>query len=136
MVLLIDTNIVLDYLLKRGKDYDASRRIIVLCAESRVKGFLAFHSVSTLWYVMRKLDDKLRRTYMKQICKFFEVVGASHASVECALDNESFKDFEDCLQDKCAQAVHANYIITRNVADFVHSSVKAVTPEEFLTLYD
>ena len=53
-----------------------------------------------------------------------------------AVQNIDFRDFEDCLQDKCAQAVHANYIITRNVADFVHSSVKAVTPEEFLTLYD
>ena len=27
---------------------------------------------------------------------------------------DNFKDFEDCLQDRCAEKVSANYIITRN----------------------
>ena len=52
-----------------------------------------------------------------------------------ALDNANFKDFEDCLQDECAAAVHADYIITRNAKDFMYSRVKAVTPEEFLKLH-
>ena len=31
---------------------------------------------------------------------------------------ENFKDFEDCLQDRCAENVAENYIITRNKKDF------------------
>ena len=45
---------------------------------------------------------------------------------------ESFKDFEDCLQDRCAKSVDADYIITRNVDDFANSDVPALLPEKLL----
>lgn len=35
---------------------------------------------------------------------------------------------------KCAESCNADYIITRNVKDFAESSVRAITPEEFLEL--
>ena len=51
-----------------------------------------------------------------------------------AIKKSNFKDFEDCLQDKCAVGVNANYIITRNVDDFVGSEVPAILPEDFLKI--
>lgn len=45
---------------------------------------------------------------------------------------KEFRDFEDCLQDRCAQGIGAGYIITRNVADFNGSEIPAITPEDFL----
>ena len=45
-----------------------------------------------------------------------------------------FKDFEDCLQDRCAENIKAEYIITRNVKDFEGSTVQAVLPEKFLEI--
>lgn len=42
--------------------------------------------------------------------------------------------FEDCVVAKCAESCNADYIITRNVKDFAGSSVRAITPEEFLEL--
>lgn len=45
-----------------------------------------------------------------------------------------FKDFEDCLQDRCAKSVNAEYIITRNVEDFSKSEVPAMLPEDFWEL--
>ena len=41
-------------------------------------------------------------------------------------------NFEDCLQDRCAEEVSANYIITRNTADFEASVVSAIEPDEWL----
>lgn len=64
-----------------------------------------------------------------------EVTGASHSQVRQAVEKECFDDFEDCLQDECAKAVKADYIITRNKTDFSFSDTKAVTPEEFLEVY-
>ena len=46
-----------------------------------------------------------------------------------ALDNEDFSDFEDCLQEKCAVAVSADYIVSRNLKDFVSSRVPAILPK-------
>jgi predicted nucleic acid-binding protein len=44
----------------------------------------------------------------------------------------NFPDFEDAVL--CATASHekADYIITRNVKDFVDSPVKAITPDELV----
>ena len=44
---------------------------------------------------------------------------------------EEFKDFEDCLQDECAKQVFADYIITRNIADFTTSEIPSLTPADF-----
>ena len=49
-----------------------------------------------------------------------------------ALDNEYFSDFEDCLQEECAVAISADYIVTRNTKDFASSRVPAILPDEFL----
>ncbi len=47
---------------------------------------------------------------------------------------EKFKDFEDCLQDRCARKADAKYIITRNTEDFSESEVPAISPEKFLNV--
>lgn len=36
----------------------------------------------------------------------------------------SLGDFEDCLQDKCAKDIGADYIITCNVKDFENSELE------------
>ncbi|HVT16252.1 MAG TPA: PIN domain-containing protein [Thermoanaerobaculia bacterium] len=42
-----------------------------------------------------------------------------------------FEDFEDAALASAAEAAKCELIITRNVADFIYSPVRAVTPEEF-----
>lgn len=44
---------------------------------------------------------------------------------------DDFKDFEDCLQNKCAETVDAKFIVTNNVKDFNMSTITAVTPAQF-----
>ena len=46
-----------------------------------------------------------------------------------ALENETFPDFEDCLQSLCAAAFHAEHIITRNEKDYVASEIPAISSE-------
>ena len=50
---------------------------------------------------------------------------------ELSLDEKNYDDFEDCLQDRCAESIEAEYIITRNVVDFAGSEVTAISPEDF-----
>ncbi len=66
------------------------------------------------------------------ICEFLETAGVNHNQVLRAIQMEKFKDFEDCLQDRCAVSVGAKYIITRNTEDFTESQVPAISPESFL----
>ena len=48
---------------------------------------------------------------------------------------DDFPDFEDCLQEECAKQVAANYIITRNTADFLVSSIPSITPADFVNQF-
>lgn len=132
MVVLIDTNVVIDFLITREPYYKASGEIIEKCANKEVTGYIAFHSIPNLWYILRKVPEDKRRKWLIDLCSFIRITGVSHEEVVKAIEMKAFKDFEDCLQDRCAESVGAGYIITRNVADFVYSKVPAISPEEFL----
>lgn len=73
---------------------------------------------------------------LKKLCLVLRVTGASHEKVCDAIDRDDFVDFEDCLQDECAKEVSADFIVTRNVEDFRHSQVKAITPQKLLEIVE
>lgn len=131
MVILLDTNVILNYLLKREPGYLYAEKILRKCAQGEFCGYMAFHSISILWYVLRKIPDEQRRVVLKNILAIINVTGASHEAVLSALDKADFKDFEDCLQDKCAVHVDAHYIVTDNIKDFQQSVTPAITSEMF-----
>ena len=133
MVLLLDTNIVLDYLLKRDSFYEEAKKVMEKCSEDGINGCIALHTITTMWYILRKVPDDQRRTALKSICELLEVVGTTHDEVVKALDMTSFKDFEDCIQTKCAKTAKADYVITRNKSDFTESEIPVLTPQEWLT---
>ena len=136
MEVLIDTNIIMDYITRRksSPNLDASVRTIESCAIPDIHAFVAFHSISNLWFNLRTIPNEIRRQWLIHICELLTVVGANHDHVVRALQNNRFPDFEDCLQDECAANANADYIITWNTRDFVHSIIPAITPEAFLDI--
>ena len=54
MVLLIDTNIVLDVLLNRPEFVKVSSMIWKLCETGRVKGYISTLTYANMMYIMRK----------------------------------------------------------------------------------
>ena len=76
-----------------------------------------------------------RRQSLKDLCEIFTVASATQSEILSAIENDSFSDFEDCLQDKCAKDIGADYIITCNIRDFENSEVPAVTPDEFCRIF-
>ncbi|MBO6178732.1 MAG: PIN domain-containing protein [Selenomonadaceae bacterium] len=131
-VLLIDTNVAIDYLCQREPHCKTATAVIKLCQKYVVTGYIAFHSLPTIWYTMRKNNLNERREMLLRLTDFLTVVGAPHEKVVEALKDDDFKDFEDCLQEKCAMSVNADYIITENIKDFSSSKIPAITPIDFL----
>ena len=130
MVLLLDANILLNYLMVREPGYSYAHQIINICREKKARAYMAFHTISILWYTLKNTPIPIRRQQIFDLCKCVTVVGVKHDKVVDALLNESFPDFEDCLQEKCAQSVRADYIVTENIKDFASSSVPFVTSAE------
>ena len=138
MKVLFDANVILTFLTRREdkylKEIDA---IMQQCHNKTLEGFVAFHSLSIIWYLLRKVPYNDRVDSMVIICDALKVAYAENAMILHALENTGFIDFEDNLQDCCAQNVHADYIVTANVHDYEgHSVVKAVTPAEFLSILE
>lgn len=133
MLVLIDTNVILDMLEKREPFYESSNDVLALCASKKIKGCIALHTVSNIFYSLRKnYSAENRRRLILGILKFLQVANVNHENVRRALERNDFSDFEDCLQDECATQNLADYIITRNTNDFSNSNIPAITPSDFL----
>ncbi|MBQ3966862.1 MAG: PIN domain-containing protein [Treponema sp.] len=133
MVLLIDTNLIIDYIAEREQFKSAADKVFDAIFEDKAKGCLAAHSVTNMWYILRKvMSAEKRRDLFLALLGSFDVISLDKEKLISALKRKNFTDFEDCLQDECALSVHADYIVTRNKKDFAWSKVTALSPEEVL----
>lgn len=133
--ILIDTNVLLDYLLTREPFYEDAKNIVSACVDGKVKGCIAAHSISNMFFILRKdYSAKERREILSDLCTILDVEGIDKAKLLSGLQNEDFSDFEDCLQMECAKSYGAGYIITRNISDYKTSEVKAIMPKDYLEL--
>jgi len=133
MVILIDANIILDYLIPRQPFTDIANKVLHLCVQQKCSGYMAGHTITNIFYILRKqLSASERKDMLIKLCEFIEVAGIQKKEVIDALTNEDFDDLEDCLQVECAKTVNADYIITRDITDFSVSPIPAILPEELL----
>ncbi|MCD8376593.1 MAG: PIN domain-containing protein [Oscillospiraceae bacterium] len=132
MTLLIDANVLLDVLQNRKAHVQDSSVIWKLCETKRAKGCISALTFANLIYVMRK---ELEPAKVEEILRFlsliFEFVDFSASDLSRAAQLR-WEDFEDAVQSVTAARICADYIITRNVKDFVKSKVPAFTPSEFV----
>lgn len=133
--ILIDTNVLLDYLLTREPFYQDAKNVISVCVDGRVKGCIAAHSISNMFFILRKdYDAKERREVLVNLCSIFDIEGIDRIKLVSGLQNEDFSDFEDCLQMECAKSYGAGYIVTRNIDDYKASEIKAILPKDYLEM--
>lgn len=131
--ILIDTNVLLDYLLTREPFYEDARKVVSICVEGKVRGCIAAHSISNMFFILRKdYSAEERRDMLSSLCTIFDVEGIDKTKLLLALQNDIFSDFEDCLQMECAKAYKAEYIVTRNIDDYKMSEIKAILPKDYL----
>ena len=121
--ILVDTNVLLDYLLEREPFFEDAKQVILSCTDGKTKGCIAAHSISNMFFILRKDYNARERREILDKEKLLS-----------GLANEDFSDFEDCLQMECAKSYGAEYIVTRNVSDYAASEIKAVLPSEYLEL--
>ena len=135
MVILVDTNILMDIIADREPYADYGKKILEKCAKREVTGFMAAHSIPNLFYILRKnFSREERKALLKNLCTIFRISALNTKKILAALDNDKFSDFEDCLQEECAVEEMADYIVTRNPTDFINSRIKVIQQDELLNL--
>ena len=134
--LLIDTNVVLDFLLAREPFDTSAKQIMELIITGEVDVFISINSFTDIiYFVQKKYDITAVREQMSQLLDFISIIEAGHKDAVKCLKMCEFDDIEDAFQVNCAEKADIDYIITRNIKDFKNSEIPAVLPEIFLEKY-
>jgi predicted nucleic acid-binding protein len=130
--ILVDLNIILDVLQKREPFYEASAGLMAMVETGKLEGFVAAHSVTTLFYLVSKdQSPAAAKVILTSLMQFLKIAPVDHAVIEAAL-NMPYKDFEDAVQMVSAMQCKANFLVTRNVKDYQPAPVTVIQPVELL----
>lgn len=134
MRLMLDTNIILDILLKREPFFTDSYNAILNMEENGDLGILSVSAVTDLFYILRKVigADSARDAILRlqELVTFADVLASD---MDTALASP-ISDLEDALVATVAKRYQCDYILTRNTQDFGDSSVPALPPAEWLQI--
>jgi len=136
MTVFLDSNIILDIFLKNKDFYEESRKVLKLADNHQIDFFISAASITDIYYILNKhLKNKEEtKTHLIDLLDFVFIAGIDESCIKNAL-NSSWKDFEDAVQHESSIQIGADYIVTRNTADYKSSFVKVISPAEFLAKF-
>jgi len=133
---LFDTNIVLDILLDRAPFADAASYLFSKVERTEISGFLCATTITTIHYLITKaLNDKKAVEHIHSLLSLFEIAPVDRIVIKHALELK-FTDFEDAVLHEAARHAGVQYIITRDISDFVKSTIPTYTPMEFANMLE
>lgn len=135
MKVLIDTNVVMDVLLRREPFFADAQQVWSLAERGRIDGLVCAVTFPNIFYIVRKLHGATRAAaVLKMLRDSFTAATLDEGVTNQAID-AGFADFEDALQYFSAIRSDAQCIVSRNPGDFPKSGCPVLMPREFLEVY-
>ena len=131
---LIDLNIILDFLNKRNFHQEAAQ-LINMCVEKKLSGYICAHEVTTLsYFLLKEQKDKPKViNTISLILDIFHVISIDETILKDSLISP-ITDYEDAVIEVSAMKSNLDYILSRNISDFKLSRIPTYTPEQFFLL--
>jgi len=133
MIVLIDTNVVLDALTARSQFKDDAEKLFLLAAEDKIEACITASSVTDIYYLLSKhlKSREQSKLNLQKLFALFKILDVTGGDCERALDLP-LPDYEDALIVACANRSKIDFIVTRNLKDFADASIKIMSPSDFL----
>ena len=132
MKILFDTNVILDVLLDREPFSGDAAFLMSLVEQSEIIGFICATTVTTIYYLAAKaLGHQAASRHIRTLLSLFVVAPVNRVVLEGAAASK-FKDFEDAVIHASAIHAGAEYIVTRNSADFKESRLPVFSPTDLI----
>lgn len=133
---LVDSNIFVDFMFRRQPFYSNSEKVISLCENNKVKGYVTTSILMDLRYIFYRMSHSNvdADNAVKEILKVFKVIPVEEKDIVNSVE-EHQKDFEDSVIEECSSRNKLDYIVTRNVKDFKGKNINILSPEELLDLF-
>lgn len=132
MDLLIDTNVLLDLVLKRT-NYEKAAELFRRIVDLKANAFITASAGTDLFYIIRRQTHDIEKTYdlMSNIFKLVSILSVSEEDIQTAF-LKRWNDFEDCVQYVTALNNHMRYIVSSNTKDFEETELEVLTLDDFL----
>lgn len=136
MKLLIDTNVVLDVLLRREPFFRTAAEVLNLTQRDEVREYVSASAITDIYYIANKQmkDRDAVRDLLKRLLMVVSVAAVSEREIQNAL-NLAWGDFEDSVQYSVALLNEMDGIVTRNPSDYQDANIRIWLPEQALELF-
>ena len=133
MRVLVDTNIVLDFLLEREPFVNDADSLFTAINWQQFEGFVAATTITNIFYIVRKGIQSIEkaREAVSRILTVMEICPVDSNILEMALAS-NLKDFEDAVQLACATSMNLEVIVTRDPQGFTGATIPILSVRELL----
>ena len=122
MRILVDTNVILDVLLRREPFYSNGAKVLKLSKKDGVELYISASAITDIYYIANQ-SLKNKEDVKNLLIKLIKIV-----SIACVSEDEiknalllSWKDFEDSVQYSVVLLQKMDGIVTRNTNDYKKS---------------
>jgi len=132
MQVLIDTNVILDAILRRGEFTRLARLLVRKHEEKLFQGFISASAITDIYFIVEKEKKRdFALLAIKKVVRMLTVIPVNLEIIESAF-NSGMTDFEDAVQAAAAQDFGIDIVVTRDKVGFSDSGLQVYSPEEFL----
>lgn len=132
----LDSDVILDFILKRTPFSQSAKEIFDLAFNDDIQVFYSALTVSNIHYLLRKqYGNEGAIQKIEELVSFCKILPVTEKEIFSAMKS-GFSDFEDAIQHFTAlQDQQIEGIITRNTVDYRKSQLPIFSPESFLALF-
>jgi len=134
MRILIDTNVVLDFLQEREPFVENAARLFERIDAGEVEGVIAATTITNIYYIVRKAAGvSVAHNAIIQVLADLNICAVDRDVLEQAMAM-NFRDFEDAVQYVCGIVHNVDAIVTRDISGFIGARIPVMLPEELDSL--
>ena len=136
MIVLLDTNIIMDALSERSPFDLPAKEILMQGQSGKLTCLFTANAVTDIFYLYSKARNlQSASVALDFLLKTYKVVSVTHEDCAAAL-LLPIADFEDALVAVSAEKVGADYIITRDEKFLTNTTtVKTILPSDFVSTH-
>jgi len=130
--LFLDTNVLLDLILKREPFAKWAWTIFKAMHDEKLELHTSSFAILTTYYISSKNGNETKAR--KSITYLLDNLSIKTSPTQILISSldRNFNDYEDAVLHECAfDHGQIDFIITRDIKDFKKSLVEVMTPEEF-----
>lgn len=133
MKVFVDSDVIIDFLTGRAPFGENAKLIFQLGREKKLILYTSPLILANVNYIIGVMESKkVAFTKIKMFSELVKICPMGQSTIDSAIRSK-FTDFEDALQNFCAEESNITVLVRRNIKDFKRSNISIMKPEELIS---